>query len=188
VREHDRATIHEAMEQQTISVAKVCACLPCLFTSPVSHTGMLVALQAGLVCKLQTRATVLASTNPKGKYDPGADLSVNTGKYLECHRGARHVTRISHRRANACLALCSDRQPVAQPLRPRARPAGHPQRGVGQVCVCGDTYLGQHRASHGEHRSCRALSEFILEGKDVARGSHDARLQHEMAGRDRCSY
>ena len=54
VKTQDKATIHEAMEQQTISVAK-----------------------AGIVCRLHTRTAVLAATNAKGRYDTSQSLSVN---------------------------------------------------------------------------------------------------------------
>merc|ERR1719159_452677 len=60
--ENARAILHEAMEQQTVSVAK-----------------------AGIVCSLNARAAILASANPKeSSYDPNRSVvdNINLPKNL----------------------------------------------------------------------------------------------------------
>ena len=59
IKPEDRGSVHEAMEQQTISVAK-----------------------AGIVCKVNARSTIVAATNPctaRQKWSPEVDIQTNTG-------------------------------------------------------------------------------------------------------------
>lgn len=56
IKKDDRASIHEAMEQQTISVAK-----------------------GGIVCKINTRVTIVAACNRIQGKEENPDLSISTG-------------------------------------------------------------------------------------------------------------
>lgn len=74
--DRDRTSIHEAMEQQTISISKAGTYVYAL-TIITSHF-MHISLLPGILTSLQARCAVIAAANPiLGRYDPSFTLAEN---------------------------------------------------------------------------------------------------------------
>ena len=72
--DQDRTSIHEAMEQQQISISKVSFFFLKKKVCPTHR----VSNQAGIVTSLQARCAVIAAANPsRGKYQPALTFSQN---------------------------------------------------------------------------------------------------------------
>ena len=77
MREDDRVAIHEAMEQQTISIAKVCVRVVCVCVHMCICVDYFVQ-KAGITTTLNSRCSVLAAANSVfGRWDDTKGGEVN---------------------------------------------------------------------------------------------------------------
>ena len=99
MREDDRVAIHEAMEQQTISIAKVCLLYYIIM--------IITILKAGITTTLNSRCSVLAAANSVyGRWDDtkGESVSHNRVKYYLVVKLRPFLCRI----LISCQQYCQD--------------------------------------------------------------------------------